>query len=246
MKKAHEVLPFYKNDVSVSKKVQFGELEKFPNGKQAQDFLLRCEDGIPASEFDDLAKSPDMTKILNTLHEQLPERDRDQILAVLRFLSNTNYLLSKLDGSIPWEIYLKRYPCLALPTMTDEQCIANEACSVCKTILRRRYVYLIEMLLTRHDILSEDGGIFADRLLTALELGVPFERIRKSMGSTFDVAVAILKKHFPDCSEEWLAKCSEEYIESWESPESSSGKSPSDFEDAAAKKLSDDEQCEGV
>lgn len=223
MKTVDEVLPFYMNEVSVSDNVQFGELEKFPNGKQVQDFLLRCEAGIPPSEFDELAKTSDMEKILDTLQKQLPERARDQHLTILRFFSITNYLLSKLDGSIPWEAYAERYPCLMLPMMTDESCVGNKACQNCKSILRRRYNHLIEKILVRHEILSEDGGIFADRLLTALGLGVPLERIRKSMGSTFDVALTILKKHFPDCSEEWLSKCSEEYVASWRSDETSSG-----------------------
>jgi len=43
------------------------------------------------------------------------------------------------------------------------------------------------------------------------------------MGCTFDVAVEILKKHFPDCSVEWLSKCSEEYVASWRSDETTSG-----------------------
>jgi len=223
MKKVHEVLPFCMNGVSVSDSVQFGELEKFSNGKQVQDFLLRCEDGIPASEFDELANTPEFAKILDVLQQQLPGSTRDHHLIALRSFANTNFLLGKLDGSIPWEAYAKRFPCLMLPTMADESYLGNEACLTCKTILRRRYYRLIEKILVRHEILSEDGGIFADRLLTALGLGVPIERIKKSMGSTFDVAISILKKHFPDCSEEWLAKCSEEYIESWESPESSSG-----------------------
>lgn len=223
MKKVHEVLPFCKNGVSVSDNVRFGELEKFSNGKQVQDFLLRCEDGIPASEFDELAGTPEFAKILDVLQQQLPESTRNHHLIALRSFANTNFLLDKLDGSIPWEAYAKRFPCLMLPTMADESHLGNEACLTCKTILRRRYYRLIEKILVRHEILSEDGGIFADRLLTALGLGVPIERIRKSMGSTFDVAISILKKHFPNCSEEWLAKCSEEYIESWEIPESSSG-----------------------
>ena len=65
------------------------------------------------------------------------------------------------------------------------------------------------------EILSEENGIFADRLLTAIELGVPFSRIESYMGSTVDAAIAVLKKHFPYTNKDFLSQCATEYLDSW-------------------------------
>ena len=125
---------------------------------------------------------------------------------------------------------------MKMEKMVDEKCAGSEACWNCKTLLRRTYYQLIEMILTRHEILAEENGIFADQLITAIELGVPFSRITSYMGSTLDVAIKVLQKHFPYVSKEFLAQCSDEYLSSWHRLDSSSEKSTSDSEAAVVKK----------
>ena len=130
---------------------------------------------------------------------------------------------------------MERFPCLKLPRMADEECFSNKHCLSCKTFHRRTYYHLIEMLLVRHEILAEDNGIFADRLMTAIELGVPFSRIESYMGSTLEAAIAVLKKHFPYTNRDFLSQCANEYLESWHRLAASSEKSTSDFEAADGK-----------
>lgn len=215
MKKANEVLPFYMNGESITEKSLFAELANMKNGKLTRDFLLKCESGISPDEFEKLEKRKDFDKILTVLHEQFPNIDKAVQAIALKSFANTNRLLKKLDGTIPWDAYMERFPCLKLPRMAGEECFNSKHCWSCKTFHRRTYYHLIEMLLVRHEILSEENGIFADRLLTAIELGVPFSRIESYMGSTVDDAIAVLKKHFPYTNKDFLAQCATEYLESW-------------------------------
>ena len=221
MKKANEVLPFYMNGESITEKSLFAELGKMKNGKLTRDFLLKCESGISPDEFEKLEKRGDFDKILAVLHEQFPNIDKAVQAIALKSFANTNRLLKKLDGTIPWDAYMERFPCLKLPRMAGEECFNSKHCWSCKTFHRRTYYHLIEMLLVRHEILSEENGIFADRLLTAIELGVPFSRIESYMGSTVDDAIAVLKKHFPYTNKDFLAQCATEYLESWHRQSSS-------------------------
>lgn len=221
MKKANEVLPFYMNGESTTEKSLFAELGKMKNGKLTRDFLLKCESGISPDEFEKLEKRGDFDKILAVLHEQFPNIDKAVQAIALKSFANTNRLLKKLDGTIPWDAYMERFPCLKLPRMAGEECFNSKHCWSCKTFHRRTYYHLIEMLLVRHEILSEENGIFADRLLTAIELGVPFSRIESYMGSTVDDAIAVLKKHFPYTNKDFLAQCATEYLESWHRQSSS-------------------------
>lgn len=215
MKKANEVLPFYMNGESITEKSLFAELGNMKNGKHTRDFLLKCESGISPDEFEKLEKRKDFDKILTVLHEQFPNIDKTVQAIALKSFANTNRLLKKLDGKIPWEAYMERFPCLKLPRMADEECFNNKHCWSCKTFHRRTYYHLIEMLLVRHEILSEENGIFADRLMSAIELGVPFTRIESYMGSTLDAAIAVLRKHFPYTNKDFLSQCAAEYLESW-------------------------------
>lgn len=236
MKKANEVLPFYKNGKSLTRKSLFAELGKVENGKLTRDFLLKCESGISPDEFERFEKRKDFDKILTVLHEQFPNIDKAVQAIALKSFAHTNYLLDKLDGKIPWEAYVKRYPCLMLPRMSDDECANNKHCLSCMTFHRRTYYHLIEMLLVRHEILSEENGVFADRLMTAIELGVPFSRIESYMGSTLDAAIAVLKKHFPYTNKDFLSQCAIEYLESWHRIFASKEKSTSDFESTDIKK----------
>ena len=235
MKKANEVLPFYMNGESITEKSLFAELGNMKNGKLTRDFLLKCESGISPDEFEKLEKRRDFDKILAVLHEQFPDSDKAVHAIALKSFANTNRLLKKLDGTIPWEVYIERFPCLKLPKMIDDKCADNEHCWSCKTFHRRTYYHLIEMLLVRHEILSDENGIFADRLLTAIELGVPFSRIESYMGSTVDAAIAVLKKHFPYTNKDFLSQCANEYLESWHRLDSSPKENTSDFEAASVK-----------
>lgn len=235
MKKANEVLPFYMNGESITEKSLFAELCNMKNGKLTRDFLLKCESGISPNEFQRFEKRKAFDKILAVLHDQFPNIDKAVQAIALKSFANTNRLLKKLDGTIPWEVYIERFPCLKLPKMVDEECADNEHCWKCKTLLRRTYYQLIEMILTRHEILSEENGIFADQLITAIELGVPFSRITSYLGSTLDVAIKVLQKHFPYVSKEFLAQCSDEYLASWHRLAASPEESTSDFEASSVK-----------
>ena len=207
MKKANEVLPFYMNGESITEKSLFAELCNMKNGKLTRDFLLKCESGISPNEFQRFEKRKAFDKILAVLHDQFPNIDKAVQAIALKSFANTNRLLKKLDGTIPWDAYMERFPCLKLPRMAGEECFNSKHCWSCKTFHRRTYYHLIEMLLVRHEILSEENGIFADRLLTAIELGVPFSRIESYMGSTVDDAIAVLKKHFPYTNRDFLSQC---------------------------------------
>ena len=54
-----------------------------------------------------------------------------------------------------------------------------------------------------------------NRLLTAIELGVPFSRISNFTGINMDAAIRVLQKHFPYVTREFLAQCADEYLVSW-------------------------------
>lgn len=234
MKKVDEVLPFFKNEASQKSESKFAKLRN-SNGKVVKEFISKCEDGLSPEEFDSLAEKKDFEKVLAALHKQKPDISIPMQVFALKSYANTNRLLKKLDGSIPWEAYMERFPCLKLPRMADEECFNSKHCWSCKTFHRRTYYHLIEMLLVRHEILAEDNGIFADRLMTAIELGVPFSRIESYMGSTVDAAIAVLKKHFPYTNKDFLSQCSNEYLDSWHRLAASSEASTSDFEAAAVK-----------
>ena len=234
MKKANEVLPFFKKEASQKSGSEFNELRN-SNGKVVKEFISRCEDGLSPEEFENFEKTKDFEKVLSALHKNRPDISLPMQVFALKSYANTNRLLKKLDGTIPWDAYMERFPCLKLPRMAGEECFNSKHCWSCKTFHRRTYYHLIEMLLVRHEILSEENGIFADRLLTAIELGVPFSRIESYMGSTVDDAIAVLKKHFPYTNKDFLAQCATEYLESWHRISASKEKSTSDFEEAVVK-----------
>lgn len=214
MKKVDEVLPFFKNGFSPESESEFAKL-RTSNGEIVQQFISRCTDGLSPAEFESFEKTKDFEQVLAALHKQEPDIGLPMQVFALKSFANTNRLLKKLDGKIPWESYLEQYPCLKLPRMTNEECFNNKHCWSCKSILRRPYYHLIERILTRYEILAEDGGIFADRLLTAIELGVPFSRISNFTGINMDAAIRVLQKHFPYVTREFLAQCADEYLVSW-------------------------------
>lgn len=235
MKKVDEVIPFFKNGFSQESESKFANLRN-SNGKIVQQFFSRCMDGLSPEEFESFEKTKGFEKVLAALHKQEPGISLPRQVFVLKSFANTNRLLKKLDGTIPWEAYMERFPCLKLPRMADEECFSSKHCLSCKTFHRRTYYHLIEMLLVRHEILAEENGIFADRLMTAIELGVPFSRIESYMGSTVDDAIAVLRKHFPYTNKDFLSQCATEYLESWHRQSSSTkdnrpGHESSDLQD---------------
>ena len=234
MKKVDEVLPFFKNEASPKSGSEFNELRN-SNGKVVKEFISKCADGLSPDEFESFEKNKDFEKVLAALRKQRPGISLPMQVFALKSYANTNRLLKKLDGTVPWETYVKRYPCLLLPRMSDDECANSKHCWSCKTFHRRTYYHLIEMLLVRHEILSEDNGIFADRLLTAIELGVPFCRIESYMGSTVDDAITVLRRHFPDTTKDFLSQCSNEYLDSWHRLAASPEESTSDFEATSVK-----------
>lgn len=232
MKKVHEVLPFFKNGFSPESESKFANLRN-SNGKIVQRFISRCTEGLSPNEFESFEKTKDFEKVLSALRKQRPDISLPEQVFALKSFANTNRLLKKLDGSIPWEAYVKLYPCLKLPKMVSEECANSKHCWSCKTFHRRTYYHLIEMLLVRHEILAEENGIFADRLLTSIELGVPFSRIESYMGSTLDAAIAVLRKHFPYTNKDFLSQCATEYLESWHRQSSSTKDDRSGHESSA-------------
>ena len=234
MKKVDEVLPFFKNGFSPENESKFDKLRN-SNGKVVQQFISKCTEGLSPAEFESFEKTKDFEKVLSALRKQRPDISLPEQVFALKSFANVNRLLKKLDGKIPWEAYIEQYPCLKLPKMVNEECADNEHCWKCKTLLRRTYYQLIEMILTRHEILSEENGIFADQLITAIELGVPFSRITSYMGSTLDVAIKVLQKHFPYVSKDFLAQCSDEYLDSWHRLAASPEENTSDFEATSVK-----------
>ena len=235
MKKVHEVLPFFQNGFSPESESKFANLRN-SNGKIVQRFISRCTEGLSPAEFESFEKTKDFEKVLAALHKNRPDISIPEQVFALKSFANVNRLLKKLDGKIPWEAYVELYPCLKLPKMVNEECANDKRCWNCKTFHRRTYYHLIEMLLVRHEILSDENGIFADRLLTAIELGVPFSRIESYMGSALDAAIAVLKKHFPYTNRDFLSQCATEYLESWHRLSASKEKSTSDSESADIKK----------
>ena len=232
MKKVDEVLPFFKNGFSPESESKFDKLRN-SNGKVVQQFISKCTEGLSPAEFESFEKAKDFEKVLAALHKNRPDISIPEQVFALKSFANVNRLLKKLDGKIPWEAYVELYPCLKLPKMVDEECSDNEHCWKCKTFHRRTYYHLIEMLLVRHEILSDENGIFADRLLTAIELGVPFSRIEDYMGNTLDTAIAVLKKHFHYTNKDFLAQCATEYLESWHRQSSSTKDDRSGHESSA-------------
>ena len=232
MKKVDEVVPFFKNGFSPKSESDFANLRN-SNGKVVQQFISRCTDGLSPAEFESFEKTKDFEKVLAALHKNRPDISIPEQVFALKSFANTNRLLKKLDGKIPWEAYIEQYPCLKLPKMVNEECVNDRRCWNCKTFHRRTYYHLIEMLLVRHEILSEENGIFADRLLTSIELGVPFSRIESYMGSTLDAAIAVLRKHFPYTNKDFLSQCATEYLESWHRQSSSTKDDRSGHESSA-------------
>lgn len=107
----------------------------------------------------------------------------------------------KYGASIPWNLYGKKYPCVS------GEVITNEKCRHCPFGGKPE---ILDDILLRTEILSRKGGFFADRLLTAMQLAVPYERIEHSPEVNLPVAIEVLKEFFPECDEKWIRDIIEE------------------------------------
>jgi len=222
MKTAKESIPFFKNYTPVSQCSIFKRLENIKGGKTAQAMLTRCEAGMPPAEFEKLRKTKKFKRAIDALAQLDDSPNSKCHISELENTATVFHRLKKLDGTIPWEEYSKSYPCLAHQEMDPAECRTHAL--PCHSVLTKYFGSVLETILCRHDILSRDGGIFAERLITAIELGVPFRRIKRSMDINLPAAMNVLKESFPDCSEEWLEKLAERYASDWErAPEPPAG-----------------------
>ena len=211
MKSIYEVLPMFKDSHPIPESEFFQKLKSIPNGELAQDLLLKCEAGMTESEFERLMGEESSGKAYAALMVAHGTSDEKPILTSLKSFATIHSRIKQLDGTIPWEMYVETFPCLSLPSMEPKECSR----SACREILTKHYSSVIEMILVRHEILSKEGGIFAERLITAIELGVPFERIKRCLGINLQAAIKMLKEYIPECSEEWLSNIAKCYEEDW-------------------------------
>lgn len=166
------------------------------------------------ADFDKLTRTANFKKAISALEKVHEKPTHDRIVGSLRNTATTFYWLKKHDGRIPWEAYTKRFRCLNLSNMEPAECRSQTL--PCNSVLARCFGSVLETILFRHEMLSKENGIFAERLITAVELGVPFHRIKRSLDINLPVAMKVLKEYFPDCSEEWLEHLTETYAKDWE------------------------------
>ena len=130
MKKVDEVLPFFKNEASQKSGSEFNELRN-SNGKAVKEFISRCEDGLSSEEFASLAERKDFEKVLAALRKQRPDISLPMQVFALKSYANTNRLLKKLDGKIPWEVYSTGTPDSVLQSKARQN--RHERASVVKS-----------------------------------------------------------------------------------------------------------------
>lgn len=197
MKKAREVLGVFIHHPDLTDAPIHKALAKVKDGKFAQELLKQIHSkGFSPEEFSKQEKTPRFKRAFAALMKTKPS---PALLEMLRTAAVSYHRLGRLDGTIPWELYAKCFECLSDPEFEPLSCERMN----CRTVLSERIGVFFAILL-RHDILSREGGIFADRLITAIELGVPIETIKAYPHLNFTVAMEVLKKFFPQCNEEWL------------------------------------------
>lgn len=208
MRKAKQVIPFIKNHCSVRTTDFYKSLSDIKDGRIAQWVLRQCEAGLSPQAFAKLKADPKFARALPALMAVLPNHTAEEHSNILEDSALTFHRLKKHDGKIPWELYGKAYPCLLQPEMEPTVCRGHRHC---ERVLSRNFNSVLSAVLMRTDILSRDGGIFADRLLTAIECGVPLERIRKVRSINFPVALEVLREFFPDIDEKMIEDYRKEY-----------------------------------
>ena len=206
MKKAREVLGFFKHHPDPTDAPIHKALAKVKDGKFAQELLKRIHStGLSPKEFAKLDKTPYFKRAFAALMKTKPS---PALLEMLRTAAVSYNRLGRLDGTIPWELYTKCFGCLSDPEFEPLSCERMN----CRTVLSEQIGVFFAILL-RHDILFREGGIFADRLITAIELGVPLETIKMYPHLNYTVAIDVLKEFFPQCDENWIDEQSREFAE---------------------------------
>ena len=197
MKKAHEVLGVFIHHPDLTDAPLYKKLGKVKDGKLAQELFNQINSkGFSLEEFTKLEKTQRFKRAFTAIMKTSPSMG---LMKLLRTAAVSYHRLSRLDGTIPWELYTQCFECLSEPEFEPPSCNRMN----CRTVLSEQIGVFFAILL-RHDILSREGGIFADRLITAIELGVPIETIKAYPHLNFTVAMEVLKKFFPQCNEEWL------------------------------------------
>ena len=205
MKTASKIIPFLKNHDPISKSQIFQSLSKVKFGKLAKKLLKQCEAGMSPHDFAAIEAKPKFKQAVSALAVAQKTNDTSRIIWCLKGTAFMFYRLKRLDSEIPWRHYAEIYPCLKEDGMEPGECRGTRGC---ERILGHECGSVLGVILLRHDILSREGGIFADRLISALELGVPYERIKAARTINLPVALGVLKEFFPDINEDKLRKLS--------------------------------------
>lgn len=204
MKKAREVLGVFIHHHDLTDAPLYKKLDKVKDGKFAQELLKQIHSkGFSPEEFSKQEKTPRFKRAFAALMKTKPS---PVLLEMLRTAAVSYHRLGRLDGTIPWELYTKCFECLSDPEFEPPSCNRMN----CRTVLSEQVGVFFAILL-RHDILSREGGIFADRLITAIELGVPLETIKQYPHLNLPVAIEVLTEFFPQCNEKWVEEQSKEF-----------------------------------
>lgn len=192
MKRFTKSIPYFNHYQSIVELPIYKDLKDIPNGRIAQRFFKQAEDGeISPADFKELAATPKFKAIVAAIKQV----DQRTIAADLKRFSRCMWRFRKYGSTVPWDLYSKKYPCVGVEVITNEKChrcpFGGEA-------------EILDDILLRAEILSRKGGFFADRLLTAMLLAVPYERIESSPDINLPVAIKILKEFFPECGEQWI------------------------------------------
>ena len=215
MKKAHEVLGVFIHHPDLTDAPIHKALAKVKDGKFAQELLKQIHSkGFSPEEFSKQEMTPRFKRAFAALMKTKPS---PALLEMLRTAAVSYHRLSRLDGTIPWKLYTKCFGCLSDPEFEPLSCERMN----CRTVLSEQIGVFFAILL-RHDILSREGGIFADRLITAIELGVPLETIKAYPHLNFAVATEVLKEFFPQCNEKWVDEQSKKFAKVYSSAKAKS------------------------
>lgn len=166
MKRAKEVLPFIKQ-YTPAKSSETGRLFKsVKDGKIALALMTKCERGLSDAAFTKFMESATFKRGIKVIMSTCPARSKEATVQIFRNIATTFHRLKSLDGKIPWELYMKSYPCLAHADMEPIECRGKIGC---EEVLARNLNSTFSAILLRHDILAQEGGFFADRSLPPLK-----------------------------------------------------------------------------
>ena len=168
---------------SVKNDARFAALGKLPGGKLAQALLLRIDCGMTEGEFESWKSTFDFPKALAALQVENPEISEDLLRDYAHFRRCYNYFADEL----PWNDILDCYPCLQNFSKKHDQ----KLCEVCGFCGMDRGE-ILQNILYRADYRRQSGGFYADRLLTAILLDVPLEKIERCRMINVNAALRVL------------------------------------------------------